>query len=577
MLLFQDFLKQNPFFILFFQKIYKIKKQKNMMNEVEQKILQILASRPESETSTSEIVKQIFIHEYDEVKKYIYNPQKDSDLIKLGKRNKARLHRKLLYHLNSLVENEFIKVTRSEGKGEKFFVLNTDKQAKTSKEEKTKRVIESFSTIKPEVSFLSGLEQYENEKIIKKFDAQNWLTKLNAYIIESSLQQDTKKMYELLTNLYPTYNDVIALNEFQSIIDREDLDLLTNFLKKINIDTKDYDKHLNLIIDLTQIKNAVKLTDFVHAYTELQPSNIFIIFQTNSKTLSNQIRLATQIIKKFSEHKLRINIQNKDLHKAPYLLGRAGAYTFSDEEWARYTDSAKGKIIGACCSNTSLYIDVSKFFKEKHSYSEFRELLIKCARSLLMATSLQRKKSDVLFKTINSLNNHNQSKFFSYSYNYIRLWNYGSVFIDNSTLESESEKFERFRALLEGTMTELNEFCKAEETIFKSCGIPIRYKVVLSSAFERLDKEVSPRTYKKVTIKGLDDFYAAATIKEIRQREELFRIFNGGDRVRFFRDRTFAPEEVISEISFLLNTFSLPLISYDFESIKGEVTLDNFL
>lgn len=548
------------------------------MNEVEQKIIQILASRPESEISTSELVKQVFFHEYEELKKYLYNPQKDHDLIKLGKRNKARLHRKILYHLNTLVEEEFIKVTRSEGKGEKYFIFNGDKQIKTDKEEKTKRLIESFSTLKQETSFLSGLEQYEHDKILKKFDPQNWLTKLNAYILESSMYPDTKKLYELITNLYPTYNDVLALNDFQTVIDKEDLDLLTNFLKKINIDSKDYDKYINLIIDLTQIKNAVKLSDFLSSYSELEPQNIVIILQTNSKALSNQTRIVSQIIKNFSEHKLRINLQNKDIHKAPYLMGRAGTYTFNDDEWNQYLDNIKGKTLGLCCSNTSIYIDVNKFFKERHNYTEFRDLLLKCARALLLATSMQRKKSDIIFKPINTINENNQSKFFSMSYNYIRLWNYGSVFIDNLTLEYKENEFEKFRNLLESTLTELNEFCKAEETIFKSCGIPIRYKVVLSSAFERFDKEfMSPRTYKKFTVKGLDDFYTETAIQDIRQREDLFRIFNGGDRVRFFRDRNFTPEDIISEFNFLLNTFALPLISYDFESMKGEITLNNFL
>ncbi|MGV8162694.1 MAG: hypothetical protein ACP5N2_05190 [Candidatus Nanoarchaeia archaeon] len=546
------------------------------MTEAEQKILQLLASRPESEVSTSEIVKQVFSHEYDEVKKYLYNPQKDQDLIKLGKRNKARLHRKLLYHLNALVEEEFIKVTRSEGKGEKFFILNSDKEVKSDKAEKTKKLIDSFSTLKPEVSFLSGLEQYENDKIIRKFDSQNWLTKLNSYIIDCSLNSDSKKIYDLVNDLYPTYNDVLALHDFQIIIDKEDLELLTNFLKKINIDTKDYDKYLNLIIDLTQIKNAIKLTDFLTAYSELEPERVIIIFQTNSKALANQNRLASQIIKHFSEHKIRVNIQNKEIHKAPYLIGRAGAYTFDEDEWHKYLETIKGKTIGLCCSNTSLYIDVNKFFKEKHSYAEFRELLLKCARALLMATSIQRKKSDTIFRPLNSLNSNNQSKFFSLSYTYIRLWNYGSIFIDNSTLENEDDKFEKFRSLLESTITELREFCKAEETIFKSCGIPIRYKVVLSSAFERFEKEMSQRTYKKISIRKLDDYYTEDIIKKIRQREDLVRVFEGGDRIRFFRDKFSAPEEIISEFNFLLNTFNIPLFCYDFESLKGEVTLNSF-
>jgi hypothetical protein len=548
------------------------------MNDVEQKIVQLLASRPESEISTSELVKQVFHHEYEELKKYMYNPQKDTDLIKLGKRNKARLHRKILYHLNTLVEEEFIRVTRSEGKGEKFFIFNSDKQIKTDKEEKTKRMIDSYSTIKQETNFLSGLEVYENDKIIKKFDSQNWLTKLNSFIVECSKYQDTKKIYDLITHLYPTYNDVLGLNDFQILIEKEEMDVLTNFLKKINIDSKDYDKFLNLIIDLTQIKNAVKLSDFLSAYAELESEKIVVILQTNSKTLANQTRLISQVIKKFAEHKLRINIQNKELHKSPYLVGRAGAYTFDEEEWEHYVQNIKGKTLGVCCSSTSIYIDVNKFFREKNNYTEFRELLMKCARALLLGTSMQRKKSDIIFKPINTINEKDKSKFFALSYNYIRLWNYGSVFINNTTLESENDNFEKFRNLLESTISELNDFCKAEETIFKSCGIPIRYKVVLSSAFERFDKEfMTPRTYRKFTVKGLDDFYTESAIKDIRLREDLFRLFSGGDRIRFFRDRNFTPEEVISEFNFLLNTFNLPLISYDFETLKGEVTLNNFL
>jgi hypothetical protein len=548
------------------------------MNGVEQKILQIMGTRPETEISTSELVKQVFAQEYEEIKKYIYNPQKDPDLVKLGKRNKARMHRKLLYHLNTLAEEDLIKMTRTEGKGEKFFKLNSDKPVQTDKDAKAKRLIDSMSTVKPESSFLSGIEQYENDKIIKRFDPQNWLTKINSYVVESSYQQDTRKLYELLTNLYPTYNDVIALNDFQLIVEKEELDLLSNFLKKVNIDTKDYDKYLNLVIDLTQVKNAIKMSDFAAAYADMESENVIIIFQTNTKTIANQTRLISQILKNFAEHKLKVNIQNKDIHKAPYLIGRAGAYTFNEDEWNYYQENFKGSTIGLCCSNTSLYIDVNKFFKEKSSYTEFRELLLKSSKALLMATSLQRRKSDAIFKIVNSLNDVNQSKFFSLSYNYIRLWNYGSVFTNHTTLEHNDEDFEKFCNLLESAKNELNDFCKAEETIFKSCGIPIRFRVVLSSAFERFDREfMSPRTYKKVTIHSISDYHDEKNVSEIRRRETLFNVFEGGDRVRFFRDRNFTPEEAISELNFLLSTFTLPLITYDFEALKGELTLDKFL
>ena len=544
------------------------------MNKIEQKIIHILTLNKNTDISTTKIVKEIFPEEYEEITQLLNNPQKDYELIRIGKRNKARLHRKLLYHLNKLTNEEYIQITKIEGKGEKYFTLNEDKTVQDKKSQKIQRVVESISTLNEDSPSLTGIEEYEDKKIVKRFDHNNWLNRINSFVLESTKYPNIKKLYETLTELFPVYNDVIGLLDFQEIVEKNTVEELTNFLKKTNIDTKDYNKYINLVFDLTKIKNYVKVSDFFSYFSEINPDKIFVIFQTNSKTLSKQNRLISNVIKNFSKEKIRVNIQNIDLHKAPYLIGRAGAYTFNEEDWETYKEKVKGKTIGACCSETSIYIDIYRTFKDKVNYSEFRDLILKTAKALLLATSTQRKKSDSLFRPINKLNTGYQNKFFSFSYNYIRLWNYDLLFKQE---ENEDSGFLLFNDLLLSAVDELEDFCKSEETIFRSCGIPIRFNVVLSSAFKRFDKDfLSPRIYKKVLIKNLSDYYTEKIIKDIQRRESLYKVFKGGDRVRFFRDGKSSPDEIISEFHFLLTNHYLPLIAYDFRSLKGEITLDSF-
>jgi hypothetical protein len=544
------------------------------MHFVEQKIIQRFANEPAREISTSELVKSVFIKEYEEIKHYIYNEQRDRELVKIGKRKKARLHRKLLYHLGVLTKDNILKVTRLLGKGEKYFAINSDKEVLRKKDAEIKNVLESVSSSNPDLFVLSGLESYEEQKIINRFDPQNWIAKINSLFIESDARSTINDLYLLLTQIYPNYNDCAGLLNFNVVIDGESLENLNAFVKKVNIDTRDYNKYLNLIIDLSKIKDSVKLTDFISSFAELAPERVYIIFQTNSRALSNQTRFMRLLIKNFSEKKIRINIQNTDLHAAPYMIGRAGAYTLQEDDWEEYLKHIRGKTIGLCCSQTSIYIDYYRFFKNGGSMSDFRELIQKAAKALLLATTTQRKKSDILFKPLNDLNSKSQNRFFLYSQNYIRIWNYELSGEEDET----ANEFSNFESLLKAAVENLDEFCKREETIFKSCGIPIRYKIVLSSAFKRFDAELlSPRAYNKITIKGSSDFHAEGLIRYIHGREQLFKIFQGGDRVRFFRTPNFVPDDIITEINFILNSYDLHLFSYDFKSRKGDVTLDNFM
>lgn len=549
------------------------------MHSTEQKILRVFAKNPLREFSTTEIVVQVFEKEYEDSQNYINNETQDSELERIGRRNKARLHRKLLYHLNNLSESGLLVVTRTKGKGEKFFALNPEKKVNGEKDEEVKKVFESVSALNEEDAFiLSGLESYEDAKLVKKFDHKNWVTKLNAILIDAAMKKDCKEVYSLINEVYPNFNDVIGLFGFEKLINIDSLQELSNFIKKTDIDMKDYNKYLNILIDLNNSSNSVKLSDFVSTFSEINPEKVHLIFRLSKKSISNHTRVLKQIIKSFAEQKIKINIQNIDLSSAPYLVGRAGAYTLSEQEWDKYLTFVRGKTIGICFSETSLYVDVYRFFNSEKSVSEFREFLLKAARSLLLATTAQRKRSDLLFKSLNALNGENQSKFFSFSYNYIRLWNYDISDAHDSDDWRKRFDFNNFVAMIKSAVDEMNEFCKSEETIFKSCGIPIRFNIALSSAFNRFDEKfLSKRIYNKITIKGQNDFSEKSVMDYMLRRELIIKLFSGGDRVRFFRSADYTQEQVLSEFNYLLTHFQAPFFCYDFRTRKGELTLDNFI
>ncbi|MCF7872250.1 hypothetical protein K9L97_04410 [Candidatus Woesearchaeota archaeon] len=546
-----------------------------MMHPTESKVLQFFAKNPGRDISTSELVMHIFPVDYEECQKYIDNETNDSELLRIGKRKKARMHRKLLYHLNKLEVDKILIVTKVEGKGEKFFCLNSDFESKNKRSKELAGIVNSVSNLEQDNALLSGIEEFEEKRIVKRFDNKNWVNKINAILLRSDLESDCKDLYSVMVDLYPSFNDVLALDGFEYVVDNCSVQDLTSFIKKLELDTKDYNKYFNLLIDITKIKDSVKLTDFMIAFAQLASNNIFVIFKTDVKSISNHVRFFRQLIVAFSESKVRVNIQNLELQKSPYVLGRAGTYVISDDEWDAHVKNYYEDTVGLCFSETSLCVDFYRFFKEYKNASVLLDFLLRASKSLLLATTAMRRRSDLLFATLNRLNGKYQSKFFSYSYNYVRLWNY------DVALESSSKfmlEFDEFIDLLGSIKDEVDEFCKSEETVFKSCGIPIRFKIALSSAFSRFDRDfLSKRVYSKITIKCIGDFNDASLRENLRRREELLKIFDGGDRIRFFRAPNFKTDEVLDEIKHILTNYNLPLFAYDFKERKGEVTLDNFM
>jgi hypothetical protein len=531
------------------------------MHIVEQRILNKFKKEPLREISTTEIVREAHPEEYSRVINGLNDELSDKKSLNGAKRKKGQLHRKVLYHLNKLVQEGILKVASVHGKGEKYFTLAIA-EGELIIEKRHKQIV----ITKPSIS--TGLiEEYEHKGIVHKFDPENWVSKLNCILLESANHPGINKFYDLVYNCFSEVNDCLGLNDFEHHIQSSSPENLHDALKRMDLDTKDHGRSVSLIINVKNIRDESKLSLFIEDYVRIKPKNIFLIFKGESKEIKDHAQLFKKIATDFSKEEIKISIQNTKVHSAPIIIGKAGPYTIREDEWKNYEEEIKGKTIGLAIAGTSIAIDVNRFFRENLSNSEFRELIMKTAKTLLRLSITQRRKSNEYFKRLNELNKPNTKKFFTYSKDYIRFWNY----------DLRNKREEHLLELLESSKQEIKRFCATERTIYNSCGIPMNFEVAFSSVFNKFSNNLSTRNYMKTTVKSFREYDSSDVTFIIGMKERLAKIFDGGDRIRFFRKGDLKPEELVKEATFLMNTYELPLITYDFRERKGEIKLTNFM
>lgn len=525
------------------------------MHSLETAILQVFKAKPDKEFCTTELVKEVFLNRQE---KPYREPSKEES--QTEKRRKAMLHRKLLYHLNKLVDDGVIKTTRMQAKGEKCFALALE-EGELIIGKGHKKIIISKTPSKT-----TPVEMYEQKGIVKKIGEPNWESNVNSILIECKAIKDLNKAYSTIIDVFNNVNDVVGLNNFEALAEVSDIESLLKFVEGIEEQTKNYQKRVNLLIDAQKIGNEEKFCEFAGAFSEIAPSGIDIIFNLDLKEFGNKRAMFEKIIRSFSEKTIKVNIKNNLQSKSPFMVGNAGVYCFNEDEWESYQKKEKPNIKGVVCSQTSITIDFTRFFKDTKSSSEFRKLVVNSLKAIVMANSQQRRKTKEYFKYMEDLSRDNPKEFFSLARSYIRFWNYD--------LEKEPELA---RDLLKSCSEMAKQFCRTQETVFQSCGIPSRCRVVFSSGFKKQDsKSLSERVYKKTTLTKPEDIYNEGMKKRIKEREHMFQVFNGGDRVRFFRSGSSKPKDIVIEINTILSSFNIPFFCYDFANLSGRVKLTDF-
>jgi len=529
------------------------------MRETEESILNIFKNNPSKDLNSEFLARQLYPEEYIHIDNLLASSEKSN--MHDGKRRKFQLQRKILYYLGKLSDHDIIKVARIAEKGEKYFTLKAEDGEMIIKNG-YKRIVIS----KPSVN-TSIIEPYEARGVMQRYAPDSWINRFNSILLECN-GKDLNKMSSLVKECLGNVNDAIALNEFEQLLNTaKDPKSVREFLEKMSREAENTDKTISILVNIAEAVNNLEVC--IAQFADLNPKKVNLIFNIGHKDLQKHSKVLGYIVEQFSRAKIKINFKNSDISIAPYFKGRAGIYSFDDDDWGIYMQKVRDNVIGISCAQSQIAININRFFEVYHTDTEFRQAVLNAAKALLIANTIQRRKSNEYFKNINVLNNTPQ-EFYKYSRDYIRFWNYDW----HKDIEHGSNLFE----LIKSTKDVVDTFCYSEETIFKSCGIPIRFKIAFSSAFRNFDPLfMGERDYKKATVKRAEDYYTGEIKNFLTVREKMFEIFDGGDRLRIFRTADFQTTDILHELGILLNAYKIPFFTYDFSSLRGVVKLTNFM
>jgi hypothetical protein len=557
----QDFPETEQRFIYF--NIYSYEN----MHKTEYDILSLYKKNPHKIYSTTDIVRAVE-PEFEEVEKSMKDPYSDKETIKKAKRKKAQMHRKVLYYLTKLVEEKVLKITKEGAKGEKYFSISLEEGEELSIEKYKKREI----TISKPRTPAMPIEGYEQAGIVLKFEESTWIDRLNCLVFESTTIKDLAKLTKILDRSFSLVNDCIGINNFELFINNSSTEEIISSLDRLESDCRDFAKKITLIIDTSMIHESTDITTFIEIFSTKKYDNIYIVFDTESKELEKHYQLFEKIINKFSTNAIPLYIKNKNIAKSPYCYGNAGVYTFDENEWKNYTENIKGKTACVSCAQSTLSIDVRKFYDTfGFNMENFEKFIINCAESLLSANSIQRRKASEFFEYLIELNTPNAQEVFMFSRNYLRFWNYDYL-KEKFDIDFETELFRKVREIT-------TNFSISEETIYKSCGMPTRFKVCFAAAAESVYTNIFTKLeYKHTEIKGFEDLYAEEIKQKIKNKENMNTIFNGGLFIDFARTGNIKEDEVIRELNTILNTYKIPFFVYKFRKTKGvDLKLNEFI
>lgn len=530
------------------------------MHQTEYGILAFFRDNPQKEISTSNIVSEVFPEKFNRIEVTLDDPLSSKEKLSGAKKELGQLHRNVLHHLNKLVNEGILKVNKEGSKGKKYFILAIDPGEELIFEKHRKRIMIS----KPSLPALP-IEGFEQKGIVHKFEPSTWVDRLNAVLFECTKFDNLGDVLGTVVDSFSSVNDVFGLNEFETLSGD-----MTSFLEKLDNECEDYGKKVNLILNLFElnVKKKENIIGTVMDYIRVKPKNITIIFNVKNRAITKHSDFFERVFGEFIEQKIELNIKNHDLIEAPWMIGRAGPYTFDKDEWELYKTEIKGKTYGLACAQSTFLIDVSRFLKENNNLNDFRTFIMNVAKSLLSANSIQRKRSEEFFTNLIKLNKEKSREFFMFSRNYMRFWNYG--------WKQPDVDQEQIINLIKSTKEEVDEFSASEETIYKSCGMPTRFKIAFAPAFSEV-ADMSQSQYEKIQIAKIDDFYSKDTKEALLMKEKISALFDGGDLATFYRAEDVKAEEVVREVMTILNTFKLPYFSYDFGGLKADVKLTSFI
>ncbi len=528
------------------------------MHRLEISILDQFRHNPTKSFTTSELVKEVFKEEYRRVNQQLRSSDRREK--RLGRTEKGALHRKLLYHLNKLVDQQLIQVSGIKGKGEKLFCLAIDEGELIIQGGERKIIISKPGSI------ATPIDGYVRDGVMRKFKPGTWLNKHDAILLDCGRFASTEELQQRIQHLLPTISDVLALHKAERLFKRRQEEEVRDLLYHLALDARDYDVQLSLLIDLHHVEDEKALTRCLASLLPALPAIISFTFTTSPRYHARKEEVITTLFTLFSSAKQKLTLQNNDVFEPPLFHGRAGPYVITREDWRYYQEHVRPRADGCIVGQTNLIINVHKFFASGGTYASFREMISKACHAFFSIEEQRRRHSAEYFDVLALQSLDATKEFFKVGRDYLRFWNYD--------LEAANSLPELLESVKEGT----TRFSARQEVIFKSCGLPIRFRIGLSSAFPKGDPDFfTERHYRKSLLASLKDLQSRELRSYLAVRERLYAIFDGADRLRLFMAPRASREELKRMSRYLLSAYSLPSFTFDFKGKSGELKLTAFL
>lgn len=493
------------------------------MHDTQKAILKSFVKHHNSPLTTSHLLVEVF-------------PDHSTD-----KQEIAKLHRKLLHHLNSLVTQDILESTISNHKGLKEFKpkLSADQELVIGRREK---IVLSGKT-NPN----TPLESHREHGFISTTGGLEWTRKVNAILIESTLSKDIDGFCEQVQQTLLCVNDVVGLNDFESIIKQFSFEEVQSFIESIHRTAQFQEKRLTLIIDFTNITESTKILSFFTFFTKLQPSHITIVLDATTREMIFHKDLIEQMFSILALVGTPIHFKHDDMLRAPIVIGKQSTYAISEKEWAKYVSrgykNARGLIISQLCVN----IDTPAILRKFRLAKDIEQLFIDVAKSLFIANTVQRKDAYDIFSPLLNFD-FDAREFFSHSQTTICL----------SKLPEET--------LFSQIQEKIMSFSQVQQLIYVSCGMPIRFEF----GFSHADTQC-------LHINSSADFQSQE-LKDTLLREEAIHTLCKGDHTTCIH-RSGSPQarDLFAELTLLLNTYKIPSVLYSFERVSdATLKLEDF-
>lgn len=513
----------------------------------------LLAFRGRQEgMSTSDVASVVYADEFSRIDKVLTSQYVPPQEVRRAKGMKAQLHRRVLYHLNRLIEKELVRVTRTDTSGEKYYALDIDGDEEIVFGDYRKR---RLVLSKPRVANLPT-GAFEEKKIAVRFGGEAWLDSANAVVLD---MEDLSSLYRAAAPLYSEINDVIAVNNFTNHVNANSAEKLVEFCKRMLVDCKDFDRRFSVIVDPSQLspQGRQRLLQMLKMNAPAEHTVKFI-FETSTKELQGNYEFFEEVFNVYKARK--VFFKNKDIVKSPYLMGKAGPYTFDDAEWLALDKQPKALV----AAQTTLMVDIKKFCESaEFSFNAFEDLMHRTLKTLFSASSMQARRTDACFKHLLNLSGGRDALMIARDY--IRFWNYDFLrtAYDSGVMEGV------FRIMRKRTRA----FCTSQEDIYVSCGMPTRFQAVFSMVNPSTPAGLfsTPLNRDRLEISSLRDFHSDGFRENVRSKELLSDMLGGGFQMTLHKKGESNPEEALREVNILLSTYRLPFFAYEADAPKGEL------